>query len=188
MLVALSYQLKKFRKETGVQKVMNIVLTDGEPNRSSVFVDYNDKHAISQNYNLLQLSPTKVIRINNSGSDLSAKLLDYIKEECQVTNVGYFLGDSMALKNQIYRVTKGDYKKTNEIRSGMRKDGGFSVDNVMGYDRYIFVRSNNFSIQDEEFDVAEDAKKSTLAREFTKYTKGKRTSRVLLDRFVQAIA
>lgn len=188
MLVALSYQLKKFRKETGVQKVMNIVLTDGEPNRSTVFVDYNDRGQHGGNYNLLQLSPTKVVRIQNAGSDLSTKLLNYLKTECQVTNVGYFLGDSSALKNQLYRITKGDYKATNDIRTGMRKDGGYSVDNVMGYDRYIFIRSNNFGIQDEEFEVAEDAKKSTLAREFTKYTKGKRTSRVLLDRFVQAIA
>lgn len=183
MLMSLTFLLKRFRKETGVQKMMNIILTDGEPNRSSVRSD--DYYS---NYNLLQLSPTKIIKVYNTGADLSRALLENISKECGVTNIGYFLGDAGALKNVMYRITRGSYSEVQSIKNDMRKSGGASVDNVMGYDRYVLVRGNAFNIEDGEFEVAEDAKKSTIAKEFAKYTKGKRTSRILLDRFVQAVA
>ena len=184
MLMTLTYLLKRFRKETGVQKMMNIVLTDGEPNRSSIQSGVGGYN----NHNLLQLSPTKIVKVYNTGADLSRALLEHIAKECDVTNIGYFLGDAGALKNTMYRITRGSYSEVQSIKNDMRKSGGASVDNVMGYDRYVLVRGSSFNIEDGEFEVAEDAKKSTIAKEFAKYTKGKRTSRILLDRFVQAVA
>ena len=70
----------------------------------------------------------------------------------------------------------------------MRKNGRATVNNVLGYDRYIVLKATSMAIDESEFEVAEDAKKSTIAREFAKFTKSKRTSRVLLDNFVQAVA
>ena len=187
MLIALSYLLKKFRKETGVQKLMNIVLSDGDPNRSVINTAGSGLTSYANNYNLLQISSTKVVRIYNTSSDLCEKLLNYIKTECNVINFGYFLGDNATLKNTMYKITSGSYKETQEIKSNMRKNGGAAVNNILGYDRYIVLKMNSIGIDDSEFEVAEDAKKSTIAREFAKFTKSKRTSRVLLDNFVQAV-
>ena len=111
-----------------------------------------------------------------------------IKDQCGTVNIGYFLGDNYTLKSTLYAMTDGDYEKTNMIRRELRKSGGYTANNVRGYDQYIVLGSNTLGIEDGEFSVAEDAKKGQIAREFTKYTRGKRVSRVLLDKFVQAVA
>ena len=185
MLVTLTYLLKRFRKATGVQKMINIMLSDGDPNRSSL----KEESAYSLgNSGLLQVSPTKFIKIRNTANDLSEKLLNHIKTECDVTNFGYFLGDNNSFKNAIYRLSEGSYNETQSIKSEIRKTGYATKDNVLGYDRYVVIKGKSFAIEDGEFEVSEDATKSTIAREFAKFTKGKRTSRVLLDRFVQCVA
>lgn len=181
MMVALSYILKKFRKETKVQKICNIILTDGEPNRVSVKTPET-----RSGHNMLQVSPTKAVRVYNSGNDLSVKLLKYIKDECGVTNIGYFLGDSRSMRTMLYRV--GEIAEQKKMRAQIRKERGISIDNSQGYDRYIILESNSMGIDDSEFTVAEDANKKSLAKEFAKFTKNRRTSRVLLNKFVETIA
>jgi hypothetical protein len=183
-LIAISYLLKRFRKATGVQKMMNIVLSDGEPNRTSAI---GFSYYRSSRGTLLQVSPTKFVKLNNVQNDLSVKLLEYIKKECDVTNFGYFLGDSHSMKMTIIRLSEGSYDETARIKSEIRKHGSITMDNALGYDRYVVIRNKSFCIEDGAFEVAEDANKSTIAREFSKFTKGKRTSRVLLDKFVQCV-
>ena len=186
MLISLKYLLKKFRKETGVQKVTNIVLSDGEPNRCCI--TNTDPSVMSKSYNLLQLSNTKVVRVYNTGNDLSTNLLLHIKQECDVTNLGYFLGDHGSLRNLISRAASSNYTEMQSIKSDLRKTNGHVRNNFAGYDRYIVLKSSSIGIDDGEFAVSEDATKSTIGREFTKFSKSKRASRILLDQFVQAVA
>jgi hypothetical protein len=58
----------------------------------------------------------------------------------------------------------------------------------MGYDQYILIKASRFSIQDDDFEVDAGASKKVLAKEFSKFSKGRRQSRLLLDKFIKVVA
>jgi hypothetical protein len=180
------YILKKFKKETSVQKLMNVVISDGEPNRSTArgCSSYGQR-------NLLQLSNTKVIEVKNMERDLSKRLLESISSEIGCNNVGYFLGDSSAMRYVITNAAANNYNLLTKIKSDIRNNGGAIIDGVFGYSRYIILKQSELDFDDESVfgaNIVEDASKSTIAKEFSKFTKTRRTSRVLLDKFVDAVA
>ena len=181
-LIAFKYLIKKFKKDSGVQKIINVLLTDGEAGKVTNF-----KHDYAYNGNMLQISNNKVIRLNNTSRHLSEVLLNHIREECGTINLGYFLGDAGILRRTLYNTTNNDHYAFKKAQTECRKNGGYVTDNIFGYDRYIVLNINNLKIQEDDFEVDEDASKATLTREFVKFTKGRLSSRVLLDRLVQIV-
>jgi hypothetical protein len=57
-----------------------------------------------------------------------------------------------------------------------------------GYDEYYLLRHEGFSEDEEEFEVDEYASMRSLATAFVKYNMSRKTSRVILGRFIGMIA
>ena len=183
-LNVLKYVLADMRKSTNVQKLINIVLTDGMPNRSFVYnAPYSGKF-------LLRYNNTKFVKFSGLGGGLSEAILNYFKEEMNVVNVGYFLGNNSILKKMISHISvKADISEgvVQDINSQLRKHGFAINNNILGYDKYIMLKSKSLEIDDSEFTIVDGATKSAIAKGFSQYTKQRRSSRILLDQFVQAV-
>jgi hypothetical protein len=186
-LMALKYVIEDFQSRHRVQKLINVLLTDGEPNNVHFTMEPNTPWA-GRHRGSLQLKGHKYVRIDDMNSDLSAKLLDFLRTEYKVVNLGYFLGDSSSMRKAIANVSDFDYAKMEKVKSELRKYGSSIHQNVMGYDQYFLVKSSKFGIQDDDFEVGAGASKKELAKEFSKFAKGRRQSRVLLDKFIKTVA
>lgn len=184
-LNAVYYILKKFRHETKVQKLINIFLTDGDA--SSIRSTFNT-YSLSRNYSYsFQVSHNKVVRLKNNHRDLSIAILEKIRSDLKTINIGYFLGDNGTFRGVASRLSILKGVSYNVINANARQEKAAYTD-VFGYDAYFLLRSKSINIIDDEFEVEEDANKNKLAREFGKYSKNKRVSRILLDNFVKAVA
>lgn len=186
-LMALKYVIEDFQARHRVQKLINVLLTDGDPNNVHFSMEPNAPWT-GRHRGSLQLKGNKYVRISDMNSDLSAKLLDFLRTEYKVVNLGYFLGDSSSMRKAIANVSDFDYAKMEKVKSELRKYGSSIHQNVMGYDQYFLVKSTKFSIQDDEFEVDAGASKKELTKEFGKFSKGRRQSRVLLDKFIKTVA
>ena len=184
-LMALRYIIEDFQSRHRVQKLINVLLTDGEPNRvswSSAGDPFSSRYRGS-----LQLKGNKFVKVDNMDSDMSVKLLNFLRDEYKVVNLGYFLGDQHTMRRAVSVCADSNYTAISKIKSDIRKYGSYAQKNVAGYDQYFLIRSSKFSIQDDDFEVEDNATKKTIAKEFSKFTKGRRQSRVLLDQFIKNV-
>ena len=187
-LMATKYIIEDFQSRHRVQKLVNVLLTDGEPNNVSFNMAVNSPWG-HRHRGSLQLKGNKYVRINDMNSDLSEKLLEFLRTEYKVVNLGYFLGDSHSMRRVMGILgASSNYDDYNKIRGNLRKYGSSVHQNVMGYDQYFLIKSSKFSIQEDEFEVDANASKKELSKEFSKYSKGRRQSRVLLDKFIKTVA
>ena len=186
-LMALKYVIEDFQARHRVQKLITVLLTDGEPN--NVSFDMEPGTPWSGRYRgSLQVSGHKSVRIDNTAIDLSTKLLEYLRNEYKVVNLGYFLGASYSMNKAIMNVSMTNFASMETVKSELRKYGSSGHQNVMGYDQYILIKASKFSIQDDDFEVDAGASKRELAKEFSKFSKGRRQSRILLDKFIKVVA
>ena len=74
-----------------------------------------------------------------------------------------------------------------EIKKKFRKDNYMIMKNA-GYDEYYLLRHDGFSDEEEEFEVDEDASMRSIANAFVKFNMSRKTSRVILNRFIGLIS
>ena len=74
-----------------------------------------------------------------------------------------------------------------EWRKSFRQDSFASIKNT-GRDELFLIPQSSTKIEEGELDVKADAKAASIARNFSKYLNVKKTSRILLNRFVSLVA
>ena len=73
------------------------------------------------------------------------------------------------------------------MEKDFRENAFASVKNT-GRDELFIIPQNSTKINEGELEVKADAKAAGIARSFSKYLNTKKTSRVLLNRFVALVA
>lgn len=180
---ALRYLIEDLKRNTRCERIINTVLTDGDPNSPTINASYRQSGMI------FQYSPTKFVECGTSSNTLVQKMLESIRDRVPgVVNLGYFIGGGYEYNTAIMKACGGDYKKHEAMKKMSRQQGGASIENALGYDQYIVMRAANMQIDDDEFSTEASVDKRSITKEFMKYTSGRRTSRVLLDKFIKAIA
>ena len=208
-IIAMMNIVPKFKKETGVQKVNTIFLTDGNSNSTRNVYDYRfderkNEHLEIQIYlgsdkDIILTDPKtrKSYEIKNA-REMTDPLLKILKDRVEGMNlIGFFIagsGRSGRIDKRIisYITQIPSYsEKMSAILKKVNKEKFYSVTgDVTGYDE-LYLLSGGDSLQVENGGLSDDlagASKAKLKSAFGKSMKSKITSRQLLNKFVKLVA
>ena len=204
-IISMMEIIPKFKKDTGVQKVNTIFLTDGASNRLEGTYEYrlntdtgeHEKRIESFGYRNTKLTvsdpktlKTYEISVNNMTDDL----LKILKDRVEGMNlIGFFIAGS----GRSGRVDKRtlmylQYDKTMvEIMEQVKfinKNKFLAIDSK-GYDEMYVLPSKGMTVSNDGLsDELVGASKAKLKSAFGKSMKGKVESRQLLNKFVKLVA
>ena len=211
-LLWLHENMGTFIQKNNVEKMTFITLTDGEgaglDAMSGRFYDrevekdsYTDKDdvyhkAVWKNVkNFIRDDVTKkTYSIKNGNNNQQTRtILQMIKDRYQCRNVGFYICPNK--KRDIYWALRSNtkidgtqiYNEIADVRVAFRQDGFYSVKGA-GRDELFIVGQHKMKINDGELQATGEMTARKLASQFGKYLNQKKTSRVLLNRFVGYVA
>ena len=212
-IIAMMDIVPKFKKDTGVQKVNTIFLTDGESNMTRYVYDLKfnaDKNEHEQstirlgsysssgrpNETIFTDKKTRKTYVveDRRGSDMTNQLLKILKDRVNGMNlVGFFIagnGKSGRVDKRIIAdlLDKSIWDVVDEVKF-VNKNKYLAITSA-GYDEYyILPGGNNLQVENGGLsDELTGASKAKLKSAFGKSMKGKISSRQLLNKFVKLVA
>jgi hypothetical protein len=187
-LLASEFLIKDFMKSNPVHKMNLITLTDGESNTASSVAGVDGYAA----RNMVMDIKGKRVELKTSwatGAETTQAILKAIKGN-SVTATNFFICSRSDFRKEMYRTTGSDYKSQNEIKASMSRDGVWVSNDVNGYDRRFVIvdSSDTMSGENDDFEIADTATASQIAKAFSKYSGSKRGNRVVTQKFAEIIA
>ena len=190
-LVSLHQILPQFQKETGVEKVHCIVLTDGEgnilPYHKEVQRHWEDEPYLgTRNINpnkcfLRDRKLGKVYKFGWAWHQFTDLILENLKDNFPKVN---FIGIRV-LPSREARSFMKLYGVTEKLEREWKRNKSFTIKNS-GYDAY-FAMSSTVLAEDAEFEVEEDATKAQIKRAFVKSLKTKKLNKKVLGEFMELV-
>lgn len=168
--------IKDFRARTGVQKVIFTTLTDGCSSTCSPY--RSTQRAIVDG------------RVLATKGNETQVLLENMKNYADNV-VGYFLTrGARGWEFNSALPASTTYDKAHEYRKEFLKEKMLHFKDVKGYNDYFILRSDKSSLDtnNADFEVSKVAKKGEITRAFKKFSKSKRTNRVLATKLAEAVA
>ena len=202
----------KYKKETGVQKINTVFLTDGAGCKLDRVYHINTNLRTDDTYNGYQYvswAMDLVLKDNMTNTtlfgkdynrDTTAMLLELLRKRVPEMNiVNFFVAGSgrsgRVCKNAIRRIVRDKsedwvvtVQKTKEVLKIINKENVGIFNNVDGFDQVYLLPGLNNMIGDESLDVQVGASKAQLKRAFGKMANGKLANRPLLNNFVKMVA
>jgi len=196
--------LGTYIKNNGIEKMTFITLTDGEGGALSTYshgrMDDSRTEIVNNQYkrikikNLIRDEVTqKTYELNRMASEQTETILRMIKDRYNVALVGFHIcanrgRDLRCVLNSNLPNYQGDQTSLIESwKKDFRLNGFASVKNT-GRDDLFLIPQSSTKIEEGELDVKADANAKAIARNFGKFLNVKKTSRVLLNRFVGLVA
>ena len=195
-IVALHQILPEFQKETKLQKVHCVILTDGEANHLNyhrlVHRHWDPEPVMGTSHMRLgvhirdrKLGTT--YRVTGSWSNFTKIMLNNLKDKFPSMNVVgiRILGgrDANAFIKEHCKAHSDVYLKT---LSDWQKHRSFNI-KTAGYDAYFALSATSLN-QDTEFEVAEGASKAKIKSAFAKSLKTKKLNKKVLGEFISLVA
>jgi len=194
--------IPQFQKETGVEKVNCVILTDGEAQSTSYHREiqrrWEDEPYIGRNTigSGVFLRNRKTGRSSSFGNEWYGYTKVFLRDISQtfpdVNFVGIRLMDAregsrfILCNQQGDGYTEGSFYKTKLAE--WRKNKSLVLDNKeAGFDVYLGLSTSAMN-NDTEFEVAEDATKAQIKSAFTKTLKNKKMNKKILSKFVEMVA
>ncbi|MEI8286983.1 MAG: hypothetical protein WCG15_06770, partial [Actinomycetes bacterium] len=186
-----------FQKKYKLQMVNTVFLTDGEGDAISGYCDQVGAYKGFRDYNsnsfrtnalVIRDEVTKhqeVVERPHSGRHQTEALIKLLKLRTKCNVLGFYLLSNREFNAYAYHHLPAG-SNIEDKRVEFRKNKSIVVTNV-GFDEYYLMKSEHKSVLDEEFEVRENASTKTLANAFAKYTGGRVTNRVVLNRFIGMI-
>jgi len=193
-LVVMHDIIKRFRAKNNIEKMNFLTFTDGDANRIQVHGnrDYRNK----TNEIRLIVQGKSITSGLTSATGLTTVLLNNIKKQYKTNNLGFFMADDNSewkyrINNAYWaesaRTGSEEYRK--EKNKEYNKNKCVEVSNVFGYDTYYMVKGGkNLNTEEEDFEVQTEASDAQIRNAFKKYSKSKKTNKVLLTKFGGAVA
>jgi hypothetical protein len=213
-IIAAMNIVPEFREKYKLQKVHTIFLTDGEANQTDfLWGDLTDEYSTLTLASTKQISiyegavirdpvtRNQIYLKTTRRDEITKGLVQLLKMRTDSTVIGYYLLSSKEFKR------KGSMFFTNSSLEDIAltdfRKNKFSVVKNAGYDEYYLLKSEassiyrsryqsqtpvNDIIDDETFEVAENATRRGIVSAFAKYNTNKMTNRVILNRFINLIA
>ena len=198
-LIAFNQMIPIFKNKNKIEKMSVITLTDGGANWSFGSTMGDDNKVNHDGY-----GDIPVIKIGKKSYSTKGKgiyrsdqytglLLDILRTEHQVSTIGFFVTKKVRTWDMDRYIN--DYKdyedkdrKRQALRSSMTKNRFASVDSY-GYSKYFLLNGKKMNIENTNLDSINDNMKSRgIAKVFKKSMKGRITSRILLNQFIQEVA
>ena len=198
-IVALNEMIPIFKNKNKIEKMSVITLTDGGANWcfGSTMGDDGKSN--------IQHGSTPVIKVGKKSyttkdndrfyrsGEYTGLLLDIIRQRHGVSTIGFFVTKKLRTWDMDNYI--GDYKdyqdkelKRAKIRSSMTKNRFAQVPQT-GYSKYFLLNGKKMMVENTNLDGINDTMKSGgIAKLFKKSMKGRITSRILLNQFIQEVA
>ena len=196
-IVAAMKIIPKFQKENRLQVVNTVFLTDGEASQWIAISDgagsyMNDSYVYRKQRVVIRDPITKhEVMVNDPSKEtkLTTAYINLLKSRTKCNIVGFYIlsgrNFSGVIPNFYPELKPHEYEK---LKKDFRSDK-YSVVTTAGFDEYYLIRSENLDTdEDMEFEVAEDATMRNIASAFSKFSSSRKTSRVVLNRFIELIA
>jgi hypothetical protein len=206
-----TYQnIGKFIKSNNVEKMTFITLTDGEGGaldatttmRSHIIKEYGHYDTVNEvqipntytTYRHLMQDPVtkKTYRFTDDANVQTRNLIKMIKDRHQVNTVGFYICQNS--KRDLYWAVRSnsknsgsEYATMEKMKRAFREQGFYSLEGA-GRDEMFIIPKNKMKIQDNELTASGEMTARKLASQFGKYLNQKKTSRVLLNRFIGWVA
>jgi hypothetical protein len=208
-LIILDKVIAEFKKTHGVEKTSFIVLSDGDAGDGINFVnkhgfmtsvrDWNTRK--KQQYVVTHARTKKTYvwstgrKIANSDAQKSQEfLLTAIKDINNTPSIGFFLCDGRydignAVRQYVFRKDDGRWinpQEVSKVKRQMKKDG-FVTANDCGFDDYYLLDMRTQKSIDDDLEVDSEMTNAKIAKSFAKFQSGKKTSRQMMNKFVDNI-
>lgn len=190
-------------KNNGVEKMTFITLTDGVGDCINGYNNYlkdtrveivNGAYKRIKVKNLIRDEATqKTYELHRYAGKQTEMILRMIKDRYNVSLVGFYICvNRRSLLSSALHANLPDFNgDTSLVIDAWRKDfklQGFASLKNTGRDDLFIIPQSSTKIEDGELEVKNDAHASSIAKNFGKYLNVKKTSRVLLNRFVALVA
>ena len=202
-----------YKKQTGVQKINTVFLTDGSGceltrvNHIGVThegVEYNTESGSGWRNDMIMIDKVTNTTVRSTDFDSTnqnlAMILALLKKRVPEMNVvNFFVAgngrsgrvDKYEIRN-LLRVKGEDFIdltiRTKEAVKKINKENVLIFDNKQGFDQIYLLPGLNSITANESLDVEVGASKAQLKRAFGKMANGKLLSRPLLNNFVKMVA
>ena len=200
-IFAASYLYKKFVKNTKVEKVNTVFLTDGESNhltanklrkdedgrewtsrshvgQSGTSVNFNDPKSGYQQHKLVEPGYDSW---SARSFDVTSKLIQYYRWITGSNVVGYRLCNEKPAAITRFQNNRDEFTKV------WRKNG-YVIEKNLGYNELYIIKMGKSFGEVEEMNANSNSTKSKLRNEFKKHIKSKSFHKILLSKFVDQIA
>ena len=191
-------------KTNNIEKMTLITLTDGEGGAlQSTTGDLAEQtYEYDENRNYKKIKQKHFIRdeVTQKTYELSRysgiqtnTILSMIKDRYDIMVVGFYICRNnrrdleSAINANLPRFAGNHANQVDSWRRDFREHGFASIKNT-GRDDLFLIPQTSTKIEEGELSVAADANAKSIARNFTKFLNVKKTSRVLLNRFVGYVA
>jgi hypothetical protein len=197
--------LGDFIKMNNIEKTTFITLTDGEggslqSSNRNVCLDDSRSEVVDGKYKRVKQRhfirddvTQKTYEIRRDSTVQTEAIMRMIKDRYNVSTVGFYICRNHRRDlHSVIRANIPDYNGNQELlidewRKAFRQDNFASVKNT-GRDELFLIPKSATKIEEGDLDVKADAKATAIAKNFSKYLNVKKTSRVLLNRFVALVA
>ena len=196
--------LGTFIKNNNIEKTTFITLTDGEGGTLNTYssgrFDDSRTEIADGVYKRIKIKnfikdevTQKTYEIGRLSGNQTEMILRMIKDRYNISSVGFHIcqnrgRDLRCVANSNLPDFNGDiYALIDSWKKEFRTQGFASVKNT-GRDELFLIPQSSTKIQEGEMDVKVDANARAIAKNFGKFLNVKKTSRVLLNRFVGLVA
>ena len=195
-LVTLHHILPQFIKQTGVDKVNTVFLTDGESNGLGRVVKMSEKYYPEGAYGKISVGTNCQLRDikkgrtyatfndHNWNTSVTNTLLTNLKDNFPSINfISYRVVESRDVSSVHWYYT-GNYSETNKKKWTKERS---AILNTTGYDAMYAIASTALN-QSDDFEVAEDATNAQIRAAFKKSLKSKAANKKILSSFATMVA
>lgn len=198
-LVWVYNNLGEYMKSNRIEKMNFITLTDGAGSSlGSTFgvrnTGYNAANKLVRVENFIRDEKTQKTYKWSSDSNLQTEtLIKMIRDRYQVRVVGFYVCQNRAgqltsaVRDNIYGF-KGNFTDMVTTMRKSFKDHGFYSMQGTGRDDLFIIPANSTKIDESELVVSSEMNARSLSKNLGKFLGNKKTSRVLLSRFIDYVA
>jgi len=198
------HNLGDYIKNNNIEKMTLITLTDGEGgamqshkmgNLHEVRNEYvgSTYKRVKQKHYIRDDRTQKTYEINRTSSKQTEVLLRMIKDRHDIVVLGFYVTRNArrdlewVISSNLPEFTGSKDLLVDTWRKEFKTDGFASVKNT-GRDELFIIPQESTKIEEGELTVNGDANAKAIARNFSKFLNVKKTSRVLLNRFIGYVA
>ena len=196
-IVAAMKIVPKFKKDNRLQIVNTVFLTDGEGNKWTAVADGYGRYLWSaqgygsKNQRLVIRDPITKYEVTVStmtDNELTSAYIKLLKVRTGCNIIGFYVlpGRTFSYVASKY-MPDLDSVHVEKMKKDFRNNK-FQVITNGGFDEYYLLRSEGLDTdEDSEFEVEESASLKKIASQFNKFSSSRKSSRVVLNRFIDLI-
>ena len=195
-IVAAMKIVPQFQKRNKLQVVNTVFLTDGDGQRSTEINNGAGGHIVQTGSRCVvirdPITKHEVLVESRNARKLTAAYIELLKARTNCNIVGFYVLTSREFGQQatqlgLFKPGLEDISVLEKMKVSFRNNK-YQVITSAGYDEYYLLRAESLDTEeDAEFEVRKDATTRGFVTAFSKFSNNRKTSRVVLNRFIGMI-